>query len=175
MPFRAIPSRFDEGEGVLGNARGKAREVVERAGIPVAGAVLGADTEVVVDGRELGKAADLGQARDMLALLAGREHEVRSALVLVTEAGEHTALESARVWFRPLAPAEIDWYLGRGEWPERAGAYAIQGAGAALVSRIEGDYTAVVGLPLAALVQLLAGAGLAPWSGDSGRPAARAV
>jgi septum formation protein len=137
--------------------------VVARAGIPAAGAVLGADTEVVVGERVLGKPADLAEAREMLGLLAGREHDVRSALALVTEEGEWTAQEHTRVRFRVLEPAEIDWYLGRGEWPERAGAYAIQGAGAALVARIEGDYTTVVGLPLASLIELLRRSGLAPW------------
>lgn len=163
MPFRAVPSRFEEGEGALGNARGKAREVVARAGIPAGGAVLGADTEVVVGERVLGKPADAEEARAMLALLAGREHEVRSAVALVTAEGERTAVDRTLVRFRALGPAEIGWYLGRGEWPGRAGGYAIQGAGAALVARIEGDWTTVVGLPLPTLVELLRAAGLAPW------------
>jgi septum formation protein len=156
----------DPADQVAEHARGKALEVAARSGMPEAGAVLGADTIVVAEGRVLGKPADPREALQMLSLLAGREHEVMSAATLVTPAGPRTALGRTAVRFRQLDRAALDWYLATGEWRERAGAYAIQGAGAALVERLDGDYTTVVGLPMAALVRLLEGAGLAPWSGS---------
>jgi septum formation protein len=106
----------------------------------------------------------------MLTALGGREHEVHSAVCLITpEAGERAERDEARVRFRPLSDAAIDWYLGTGEWRERAGGYAIQGAGAALVEAVDGDYTTVVGLPVALTLRLLDEAGLAPWSGTPPR------
>lgn len=165
MPFRVVVSRFPEVLGdPLANARGKAVEVAERVGVPPGGAVLGADTEVVVAGHALGKPADREDARRMLGLLSGRAHEVRTGVALLSAAGRRERLAVTGVRVRPLPPAAIEWYLARGEWRERAGAYAIQGAGAGLVEGIAGDYTTVVGLPLGALGVLLEQAGLAPWS-----------
>jgi len=165
VPFRVVASRYEEdvAGGALANARGKAREVAARAGVPAGGAVLGSDTEVVVEGRALGKPADAEAARAMLAMLSGRVHEVRTAVVLITERGEREALEATRVAVRVLSPSAAEWYLGRGEWRGRAGGYAIQGAGAALIERIEGDYTAVVGLPVPLVASLLVSEGLGPW------------
>jgi septum formation protein len=99
----------------------------------------------------------------MLELLAGREHEVMTAIVLVGPDGERAEVDRTAVRVRPLEPAAIDWYVGVGEWRDRAGGYAIQGAGAALVEGVSGDYTTVVGLPVGALVRMLAEMGLAPW------------
>ena len=99
----------------------------------------------------------------MLGRLAGREHEVVSALALGDADGERAVADVTRVRFRPLGAAARAWYVGTGEWVGRAGGYAIQGAGAALVERVEGDYTTVVGLPVGALVGLLSERGLAPW------------
>jgi len=148
---------------VEANARGKARDVAAREGLPPGGAVLGADTEVVLDGRALGTPPDAAAAGALLDALAGRAHEVVTAVVLVTGAGERTAVEAARVHVRPLTPAVRSWYLATGEWRGRAGGYAVQGAGAALVTRVEGDHSAVVGLPLARVADMLAAAGLGPW------------
>ena len=180
MPFRAVASEFEEhddpGRGaretLLLNAAGKAREVAARAGIPPDGAVLGADTGVVVDGRTLGKPHDADDARAMLDRLAGREHQVLTALCLITPQDEVVECDEATVRMRDLPPRAREWYVGLGEWRDRAGGYAVQGSGAALVDRIEGDYTTVVGLPVGRLVSLLASAGLAPWSDppDSRRP-----
>lgn len=166
MPFRVVASRHEErtADGALANARGKAREVAARAGVPPGGAVLGSDTEVAVGGRVLGKPADADEARRMLAALAGRVHEVRTAVVLLTERGEREALDATEVAVRPLSDAALSWYVGRGEWRDRAGGYAIQGAGAALVEGIRGDYTTVVGLPMGRLVSLLVEEGLGPWT-----------
>jgi septum formation protein len=163
VPFRVVVARVEEGNDALANARAKAREVAGRAGVPPGGAVLGADTEVLLDGRPLGKPPDEPSARAMLAALSGRVHTVETACVLVTEAGERELREAALVSVRALGPAAIDWYASTGEWRDRAGGYAIQGAGAALVERIEGDHSTVVGLPLGRLVPLLAELGLGPW------------
>ena len=165
VPFRVVVSGVEEGDDPLANARAKARDVAARAGIPPGGAVLGADTAVVLDGAVLGKPADAADARSMLGALAGREHAVHTAVCVITQAvGERAGTDRTRVRFRPLPDAAIDWYLGTGEWRERAGGYAIQGAGAALVEAVEGDYTTVVGLPVGLTLRLLDAAGLAPWS-----------
>ena len=94
----------------------------------------------------------------MLETLAGRTHEVVSGLCLLTPGWEEVAHETTRVTFRPLTPRDLAHYVREREWEGRAGAYAIQGLGAALVERIEGDYLNVVGLPAALLVRLLASA-----------------
>jgi len=166
VPFRVVASVYDErtDDGALANARGKAREVAERAGVPAGGAVLGSDTEVALEGRVLGKPRDVGEARAMLELLSGRVHEVRTAVVLITADGEREALDSTEVTVRPLSEDALEWYLQRGEWRDRAGGYAIQGTGAVLIERIRGDYTTVVGLPIACLVDLLLEEGFSPWA-----------
>jgi septum formation protein len=114
---------------------------------------LGADTVVALDGELFGKPRDAAQARAFLARLAGREHQVVGGIALA-EGGElvAVAVEVTRVRFRALTPAMLEWYQATGEWRGRAGGYAIQGAGAALVAGIEGDYLNVVGLPLARLL-----------------------
>lgn len=147
---------------VMAHARGKAREVAARSGVPEGGAVLGADTEVVLDGRVLGKAADAAEARKMLAALSGRAHQVITGVVLITEAGEREATATAEVRFRRLEPPLVEWYLARGEWQGRAGAYAIQGSGAALVEGITGDPTCVIGLPVPLVARMLQEQGLFP-------------
>ena len=122
--------------------------------------VLGVDTVVRLDDRVLGKPADEAEARAMIASLAGRSHVVESVLALVTADGEETASSRTSVTFRALDDRGVADYVATGEWHGRAVGYAIQGRGAALVTRIEGDYTNVVGLPVAALIDFLAdGAG----------------
>jgi septum formation protein len=116
--------------------------------------VLGVDTLVELDGRIYGKPADENVAREALRALSGATHTVISGLALLQGAQELTALAQTSVSFRALTPNMIDWYLATGEWRERAGGYAIQGAGAALVREISGDYENVVGLPLATLLDL---------------------
>ena len=170
MPFRVVASQEDEqsdpalaaGERVMLHARGKAHEVASRAGVPEAGAVLGADTEVVVGGRALGKPADVADARRMLVGLSGRTHQVMSGVVLVTPEGADEALAVADVRFRDIDGPLMEWYLALGEWRGRAGGYAIQGAGAALVDSIAGDPTTVIGLPLGDVAALLRARALFP-------------
>lgn len=155
-------------ERVLANALGKARDVVARAGIPEGGGVLGADTEVVLDGASLGKPADRDAAGRMLRSLAGRAHEVLTAVVLVTAGGERAEVASTAVRMRPADDAVLEWYLDTGEWRDRAGGYAVQGAGAALVTGIDGDHSTVVGLPVPVVADLLHAAGLWPGDGAAG-------
>jgi septum formation protein len=134
------------------NAARKAREVA-RPGATV----VGADTIVALGGEILDKPADVEQAREWLARLSGRTHQVLGGLCVVDDSGERSALAVTEVDFRPLSPALVDWYLTTGEWRDRAGGYAIQGRGAALVEGIEGDYWNVVGLPVPALLDLAPG------------------
>mgnify|MGYP002336227969 CR=1 FL=1 len=147
------PPDADAVELVREHARGKARSV---AGAADGRPVLGVDTAVRLGGRLYGKPADATDAERMLAELAGRTHTVVSGLCLLTPGWEAVEHASTDVTFRELTPRELAQHLAHGEWEGRAGAYAIQGRGAALVERIEGDYLNVVGLPAALLVRLLA-------------------
>ena len=152
IPFELVEPRYEErGDDPVEHAVGKARsvEVDDRP-------VLGVDTVVSCGGEVLGKPADEGDAVRMLELLSGRTHEVVSGLCLRTHAWEELHCARTRVAFRALTPRDLAHYLASGEWAGRAGAYAIQGLGASLVERIEGDYLNVVGLPGALLVRLLA-------------------
>jgi septum formation protein len=117
--------------------------------------VLGVDTLVTLDLEIWGKPPDVTAARDTLRRLAGRTHEVISGVALVDEqGGVRAATATTEVTFRALDDAMIEWYLASGEWEERAGGYAIQGRGGALVERIDGDYLNVVGLPVGTLLHL---------------------
>jgi septum formation protein len=161
IPFDVVAPRYEEHdppdadavELVREHARGKARSVAAEAGERP---VLGVDTAVSLGDRLLGKPADATEAEAMLEALAGRTHLVVSGLCLVTPGWEVVEHETTSVAFRELTPRELAHHLAHGEWEGRAGAYAIQGRGAALVERIEGDYLNVVGLPGALLVRLLA-------------------
>ena len=160
IPFEAVVPQYDEElsgadpvEEVERHAQGKARSV---AGIAGDRPVLGVETEVVLHGRVYGKPGDEGEAEAMLEELSGQTHEVVSGLCLLTPAWEELRHAVTRVSFRALTPRELGLYVVSEEWRERAGGYAIQGLGAALVERIDGDYLNVVGLPTALLVELLA-------------------
>jgi septum formation protein len=118
--------------------------------------VLGVDTLVALDGRIHGKPADASAARATLTTLAGRTHEVVSGVAIAEDGAEpRSAVAVTRVTFRALDDAWLDWYVGLGEWRERAGGYAVQEAGAALVTRIDGDWSNVVGLPVALLLDMV--------------------
>jgi septum formation protein len=146
------PTDADAVELVRGHAAGKARSVAASAGeCPV----LGVDTAVRLDGRLFGKPRGPEEAEEMLDALGGRTHEVVSGLCLVTPGWEVVEHEVTRVFFRELAARDLAAYVSSGEWEGRAGGYAIQGLGASLVTRVDGDYLNVVGLPAALLVRLL--------------------
>ncbi|MEP7381638.1 MAG: Maf family protein [Gemmatimonadota bacterium] len=122
--------------------------------------VIGADTIVVIDDRVLGKPASATDAREMLRALSGRTHRVYTAVAVARGAQVVSGVEGVEVTFRPLNDAQIDAYVATGEPMDKAGAYGIQGFGATLVARIQGDYFAVMGLALGRLVALLADIGI---------------
>lgn len=167
MPdFDVVPSAVDESldgpvsPGVVAAvAVRKARAV---AAAVRAGLVLAADTVVVIDGEALGKPADEAAARAMVRRLRGRAHLVITGLAVARVPGgaESTAAEVSTVVMRAAADAEIADYVTTGEPMDKAGAYAVQGAGARLVAAVVGSYSNVIGLPLATTRRLLAGAGL---------------
>ncbi len=117
--------------------------------------VLGADTEVVLEGEVLGKPRDAAHGKAMLRRLAGRSHEVLSAVALLADSRALTAVSHSRVTFAPLSDAAIERYWASGEPADKAGGYAVQGRAAAFITRIEGSYSGIVGLPLAEVAQLL--------------------
>ena len=140
---------------------------VERTGVANGGSaplVLGADTIVVVDGEVLGKPRDRAEVLDHLERLSGRDHLVLSAVALASRGSDEFAvgvrLSRNRVWFRRLSAAEREAYRATGEPADKAGSYAIQGLAAAFVTRLEGSWSAVVGLPLHETADLLARAGV---------------
>lgn len=155
--FEVRAPRFEESESgeaervALHNAVGKA-SAVARAPHEV---VLGVDTVVSLGGRLWGKPSDDAEARETLAALSGHTHTVLSAIALLgLDEAPRTATCATEVTFRPLDPDTIAWYARSGEWRERAGGYAIQGAGCALVAGIAGDWTNVVGLPVGTLLDV---------------------
>ncbi len=149
-------------EETAGDPRAVAAENARRKALAVAGElVLGADTLVAADGAILGKPRDAAQAVEYVGRLAGRTHQVVGGIALARDGAiVAEAVEVTDVLFRALTAEEVEAYVGLGEWDGRAGGYAIQGAGAALVRRLSGDYSNVVGLPLARLLDLLPHAGL---------------
>ncbi len=117
--------------------------------------VLGADTTVVIQNQIIAKPVDAEDARRMLQQLSGQWHEVLTGIALVEDDEERTEVETTRVEFAPLTPAEIDWYVATGEPMDKAGAYGIQGYASRFIERIEGSYANVVGLPVHRVYRLL--------------------
>lgn len=170
VAFEVMPSNLLEvrepGESpeayVVRVALDKARYVarlVRSRGLPPR-PVLGADTEVVLDGEILGKPRDRQHGLEMLHRLAGRSHEVLTGLALLHDGAEHTALSRSIVTFAAMSEAEIRRYWDSGEPQDKAGGYAVQGRAAAFIARIEGSYSGIMGLPLYELWQLLKRIGL---------------
>ena len=152
-PTLVNPTEADAVELVREHALGKARSVAAQAGHRP---VLGVDTAVSLGGKIYGKPASAVEAEQMLEELAGETHVVVSGLCLLTPGWELVEHDSTRVTFRELTPRELANHMAHGEWEGRAGGYAIQGRGGALVEEIDGDYLNVVGLPAALLVGILA-------------------
>jgi septum formation protein len=138
-------------ELVVENALRKARAAARPGAV-----ALGADTDVVLDGRLLGKPEDAASARARIRALAGRTHAVLSGLALVAADGDVcTELVRTEVTFRELTDREVEMYVESGEWRDRAGGYAVQGLGSSLVAAIDGDLSNVIGLPLPALAGMI--------------------
>lgn len=160
LDFEIVPSgvaELTEGDPavlVVENALRKARAVAEAAA-SAGTLVLGVDTDVVCDGRLLGKPADDGDATARLRALSGRTHEVLSGIALIAPGRERSELVRTAVGFRELTDLEIESYVASGEWRDRAGGYAIQGLGSSLVERVDGDLSNVIGLPIPALGRMI--------------------
>lgn len=161
IPHEVVPADIDESvrprERPGKHAERLAREKAEAvAGNDPNLVAIGADTIVIIDGKILGKPTSVVDAGSMLNLLSGRKHTVVTAVAVARGKRIRSALEEVSVKFRKLTDDEIDAYIATGEPMDKAGAYGIQGYGATIVERIEGDYFAVMGLPLVRLVSLLA-------------------
>ena len=161
IPFRVIPPDVDEhvlpgeepGHYVTRLSRAKAEAVVRRAPGDV---ILAADTTVVLDGAIFEKPTSPANAVEMLSRLQGRTHEVMTAVAVARDENVEQALDVSRVTFRPVDRATLEAYVATGEPMDKAGAYAIQGLGAPLIERVEGDFFGVMGLPLRLALDLLA-------------------
>lgn len=156
-----IDERYFPGEEPSAHAERLAREkaaVVSRDDAEAL--VIGSDTIVVVDGDVLGKPRDTAQAVEMLTRLSGRSHTVLTGVAARWRGAERSAVESVTVTFHPLVPEQIHAYIATGEPMDKAGAYGIQGFGATIVQRVDGDYFAVMGLPVQRLVQLMSELGI---------------
>jgi septum formation protein len=173
IPFEIVPSMIDEhplrdeqaAAYVRRLALAKAESVAQHHTEAV---VLGADTTVTIDGLILAKPQSLDNARQMLHRLCGREHEILTGVAVVAgkmagRVGDRSAqaMVASRVLMRHFTAATIEWYIATGEPVDKAGAYAVQGLGGALVERVEGSYTNAVGLPLAETLALLRRFGIA--------------
>ncbi|HEX9111109.1 MAG TPA: Maf family protein [Terriglobales bacterium] len=166
IPFEVQPAGIPEdplpGEGARECAERLAREkalaIAEKRPTDV---VLGADTVVVIDGQILGKPANIADAARMLRTLSGREHEVITGVCLVASGQWSVASETTRVTMSAIGDAEIADYIASGEPMDKAGAYAVQGVASRWIPRIEGDYSNVVGLPVALVYRMLHQLGLA--------------
>ena len=165
MPHEIRPADIDEayrpGEQPAPHAERLAREKAATVARDEPDAVvIGSDTIVVVDGDVLGKPRDEAHAAEMLARLSGRAHVVLTAVAVQWRGVERSAVERVGVTFRALSAAEILAYIATREPMDKAGAYGIQGYGATIVERVDGDYFAVMGLPLQRLVRLMAELGV---------------
>jgi septum formation protein len=170
LEFTVVPADVDESQHpdekpvdyVERIAHDKAMAVVAKLGMGAAGSivVLAADTTVDVDGEILAKPDDDEDARRMLRMLSGRTHQVHTAVVAWRISGLQTATVTTDVTFVELEAATIEWYLATGEHRDKAGAYGMQGAAGALVARVDGSPTNVIGLPLAETVSMLRRCGI---------------
>ena len=165
IPHEVRPADIDEtlwpGETPEAHSMRLAREKSATIAAREPGAaVIGSDTIVVVDGEILGKPRDVAEAKAMIARLAGRSHTVFTAVAVARADRVHESVVRVTVTFRDLAPWEIDAYVATGEPMDKAGGYGIQGFGSTIVERIDGDYFAVMGLPVVTVVRLLGEVGI---------------
>jgi septum formation protein len=162
LEFRTIPCKVEETSPPGMNPSDMVEMLAARKARAVAallddGIVIGADTVVVLDNQALGKPADLKDSVEMLPRLQGKSHEVYTGVALADAGRRKIIIDHAktRVYFKPLQEAEIRKYVSTGEPLDKAGAYAVQGLAAMFITRLEGCYTNVVGLPLAKLADML--------------------
>ena len=160
--FDVMPAEIDEGVRDNEAAQDYVRRLAAEKSAAVwsqlsdsGSIVLGADTAVVVDGEILGKPRDDRDAAAMLERLSGRRHEVVTGISLRSQAGERGLIETTSVYMMELRGEDLAWYVASGEGRDKAGAYGIQGLASRFIPRIEGSYTNVVGLPVAAVSWLL--------------------
>ncbi|MCR4538897.1 Maf-like protein [Pseudomonas sp. 18.1.10] len=177
VPFTAVSAAIDEtpltNESAVSYverlARGKAASGLAALANTCGACVLGADTAVIVDGKILGKPVDQADALAMLMALAGREHEVLTAISLTDGQRCETVCVSSRVRFRAITVEEATTYWHSGEPQDKAGGYAIQGLGSVFVAGLNGSYSAVVGLPVCETAQLLDQFGIPCWQNLTAR------
>jgi len=165
IAHEVLPANIDETMRVRETPRRHAERLAREKASAIAKRdpdliTIGADTIVVVNRKVLGKPRDADDAARMLALLSGRDHTVTTAVAVSRGKKLRSAVEEVRVKFRRLRDDEIEAYIATGEPMDKAGAYGIQGYGATIVERIEGDYFAVMGLPIVRLIGLLRDVGV---------------
>lgn len=161
IPFEVRPSHIPEAQGPQEAPVAYAERLAREKALSVPGdLVLGADTTVLLDGCLLEKPVDAADALRMLRALQGRTHEVITSVALVAHGRVGQATDITRVTFRPADDEYLRAYIATGEPMDKAGAYGIQGYGAALVERIEGDFFGVMGLPVRLVLRLLEEAGV---------------
>lgn len=164
-----LPEVRQPGEGAVDYVRRVAREKAGAGLLKVMSTpgarVIAADTEVILDDEVFGKPVDAAAAAAMLARLSGRTHQVVSVVWVMDASREAQAISTTDVTFAALTPARIDGYVASGEWAGKAGAYAIQGLAEAFVTRIEGSYSGVMGLPVHETAILLADFGIDVFAG----------
>lgn len=169
VAFTVVPSNTEEialpGESPSEYVVRVSREKAQDVGIHHPGSwILGADTIVALDGRIFGKPRDADDGFRMLSSLSGRTHQVMTAFVLLDSVGQakESQVVISHVTFKSLSDEQIREYLATGEPFDKAGAYAVQGLGSALVERVEGSYTNVIGLPVEEVLAALCRAGIHP-------------
>ena len=169
LPFEVFPHTFDERSVPWnGEDHDYAKELSSSKALNVAQrlpsrTIVAADTIVVIDGKALGKPKDKDDAKRMLLLLSGQWHRVITGICVVSSGKVLTRTDETKVLLQPLTDAHIEAYLDLNQWQDKAAGYAIQGAGAILVQRIEGCYYNVIGLPVVPLAFMLSEIGIDVW------------
>ncbi|WP_366520440.1 Maf family nucleotide pyrophosphatase [Deinococcus sp.] len=148
--------------------KGVARDLALQKGRAIAAqypgaVVIASDTVVALGQTQLAKPENEAENANFLRQLSGLPHAVYSSVAVISPSGEDSAVSDTQVFFRALSPGEVNWYARSGEGLDKAGGYAIQGLGAALIDRIEGEYSGVVGFPLSIVIRLLRKHGVAVW------------